>query len=70
MSGTMIGPESNDEHEVTCLNRILRLTAENMMSHEADPQACPVIAERMELGRSKRGSRANNQKFGRWNMAR
>ena len=67
LSRTTIGPESNDEHKVKYVNRILRSTPKNMISCD---KAFPVIAERMGLGRSKRGNRANNHKFGRQNRER
>ena len=67
LSGTTIGPESNDEHEVKYLNRILRRTPENMMSYEAYPKHVQLLLEELGLEEAKGSSRANNQKFGGWN---
>ena len=44
-----IGPESNDEHEVKYLNRILRWTPENMMSYEADPKHVQLLLKEWSM---------------------
>ena len=53
LSGTTIGPESNDEHEVKYLNRILRWTPENMMSYEADPKHVQLLLKEWGLAEAK-----------------
>ena len=53
LSGIRIGPESNDEHEVKYLNRILRWTPENMMSYEADPKHVQLLLKEWGLAEAK-----------------
>ena len=53
LSGITIGPESNDEHEVKYLNRILRWTRENMMSYEADPKHVQLLLKEWSLAEAK-----------------
>ena len=53
VSGTTIGPESNDEHELKYLNRILTWTPENMMSYEPCPKHVQMLLKEWGLAETK-----------------